>query len=545
ERFKAHLSVRPLSGPDGRIIGYVSLSSEAAALEKDLQSANATREKLEAAFRGLPVPSSVWQRSGDDFILIDYNLRSLEITEGRIVELVGVAAKDLFQARPDVLDDFERCYTEKTDVRRETSYCFQTTGKEKQVIGSYAFLPPDYVVMSIEDVTEIRQAEEALRREEARLEALLRLSRMSGASLEEIAQSALKEALKLTGSEIGFVRFLSDDESEYWFSTAAQVEGQKCTVFQPKHQATDQAGLWAEAVRKRRTLMVNDYRLSHPSKKGLPQKHFPLERLLAVPLFQGTKIVAVAAVGNKPTDYIESDARQLNLLMDGMCMYADRNRTEEILRAALREKEILLREIHHRVKNNMQVVSSLLNLQAASIKDKNVLALFQECQNRVRAMALIHEIIYQSSSLAEIDLEPYAARLGRTLINTYGAGAQGLVLTVQAPEIKLDLEYAIPCGLIINELVSNSIKYAFPQGGPGNISLTASRFSDDQLKLVIADDGVGLPPQLDWRCSGTLGLSLVVNLAEQQLRGRITLSRARGAKFTVRFKPESKMSRGR
>jgi len=183
------------------------------------------------------------------------------------------------------------------------------------------------------EIIERKRVEEVLRQEEARLEALLSLSQMSEASLTEIAAFALDQGVKLTGGGIGFLGLLSEDESIYTLHSVSKKLTQECMVAgDPVQWHVSEAGIWADAIRRRKTLFVNDYAKPHPAKKGLPEGHFPIQRLMVVPVFEGNKIVAVAGVGNKPSDYDKADERQLTLLTNGMWQYMQRKQTEETLR---------------------------------------------------------------------------------------------------------------------------------------------------------------------------------------------------------------------
>jgi PAS domain S-box-containing protein len=211
----------------------------------------------------------------------------------------------------------------------------------------------------------------------------------------------------------------------------------------------------------------------------------------------------------------------------------DRHQAQEQLKASLQEKEVLLKEVHHRVKNNLQIICSLLKLQSSSIKDEATLSLFNDSYNRVRSMALIHENLYQSSDLAKIDLANYINNLVANLSHSYSVSLSGINFQVEVEEIWLDVDTAIPCGLIINELVSNSIKYAFKNPSEGKINIIFSKVNDD-FCLIVRDNGVGLPPGLDIKKSTSLGLKLVCNLAKQ-LRGRIEINNSNGAYFEIKF----------
>jgi two-component sensor histidine kinase len=200
----------------------------------------------------------------------------------------------------------------------------------------------------------------------------------------------------------------------------------------------------------------------------------------------------------------------------------ERKRAEEKIRASLVEKEILLKEVHHRVKNNMQIVSSLLELQSDSISDERSRVCLRESQNRIRSMALIHERLYQSKNFASIDLGEYIADLSQYLFNSYATESERVSLKIDAGDFALDIGRAVPCGLIINELISNSLKHAFPDGRSGDISVRVSS-EGGWITLQVADTGVGMPAGLDTSNTDTLGLQLV-NLLAKQLRGSISFS---------------------
>ena len=216
-----------------------------------------------------------------------------------------------------------------------------------------------------------------------------------------------------------------------------------------------------------------------------------------------------------------------------------RRQAEEQIKASLLEKEVLLKEIHHRVKNNLQIISSLLNLQSGYIGDEQVSQMFKESQNRVRSMALIHEKLYQSENLARIDFAEYVRDLTNYLFRMYGASSYGIKLEINADDVSLDIDMAIPCGLIVNELVSNSLKYAFPieprqSESKGTIRIGLNSDNNGKLTLIVSDNGIGLPEGLDYRKTGSLGLQLVNTLANQ-LEGDMELDRNGGTTFKITF----------
>lgn len=214
----------------------------------------------------------------------------------------------------------------------------------------------------------------------------------------------------------------------------------------------------------------------------------------------------------------------------------EKKRLLDEIRASLKEKELLLREIHHRVRNNMQVISSLLNLQSGYIKDELYSEMFKDCQNRIKSMALIHEKLYLSKNMAKIDFNDYIKNLANGLIRSYRANLNKVVLDVEADDVFLGIDAAIPCGLIINELISNSLKHAFPGGREGKLKVIMRFLNGDNIELVVSDNGVSIPEDVDIRNTKSLGLQLVIGLVENQLDGKIELNRENGTEFRISFK---------
>lgn len=213
----------------------------------------------------------------------------------------------------------------------------------------------------------------------------------------------------------------------------------------------------------------------------------------------------------------------------------ERKEAEERLKTSLLEKEVLLREIHHRVKNNLQIISSLLNLQSRHVEDEPSLDMFQESRDRVRSMALVHEKLYRSEELARVDFCEYIQSLARHLFMSYGINSKGVDLDVDVKDVFLDINTSIPCGLIINELVSNSLKHAFAGRDRGRIRVILRPDNDDKFKMVVSDNGVGLPEDLDVTQTESLGLQLVTMLVEQ-LQGTLRIDKNQGTSFEIVFK---------
>ena len=212
----------------------------------------------------------------------------------------------------------------------------------------------------------------------------------------------------------------------------------------------------------------------------------------------------------------------------------ERRQAEEKIKASLEEKDMLLREIHHRVKNNLQVISSLLNIQANHIQEPRLREPFNESRNRVRAMALIHEKIYQSGELAYVEFGRYLQSLVTHLLNLYGR--KDISFSLEADKVHLDIDTAIPCALIVNELVTNALKHAFPDGRVGAMRIELRTVNESSVVLSIRDDGIGFPEEIDFLNTQSLGLQLVCSLVEQ-VDGTIKLARDGGTSFTITFTP--------
>jgi two-component sensor histidine kinase/CHASE2 domain-containing sensor protein len=275
---------------------------------------------------------------------------------------------------------------------------------------------------------------------------------------------------------------------------------------------------------------------------------------LAGPLF----IVGVTGLFSIIYDLVSAGAEHLRLRR----AIAERKRAEEVLQttnrelerrvaerttelsasnasltALLGEKDVLLKEIHHRVKNNLQTISSLLNLQAGNIKDAEARQLFTDTRFRVRSMALIHEKLYQSHDLARIDFADYLQALTSGLAGSFSGVAASVRISVEVEDIMLAVDSAVPCGLIVNELVTNCFKYAFAGGRSGEISVRMARAECARFQLSVADDGVGFPKGVNFRETESLGMQLVTTLTEQ-LEGEVHMTNGTGTKFEITF-PET------
>jgi PAS domain S-box-containing protein len=237
----------------------------------------------------------------------------------------------------------------------------------------------------------------------------------------------------------------------------------------------------------------------------------------------------------RTTPYAQEDG---SILWDGLFVdVTERMQAEDQIKANLKEKETLLQEIHHRVKNNMIVISSLLKLQSNSIKDERLKTALMDSQNRVQSMSAIHEVLYQSDNLSSIDMNTYLSKLTEAVAQNYTIGSK-VSLLVETENILIGAKQASPIGLIVNELITNSFKYAFPENQEGEIKISLQKM-EDQIELEYADNGIGIPEGFDLQKADSLGLKLVKLLTENQLDGSIDMENKNGTKFTIKFNIEA------
>lgn len=220
----------------------------------------------------------------------------------------------------------------------------------------------------------------------------------------------------------------------------------------------------------------------------------------------------------------------------------DKKHAESKIKESLNEKEVLLKEVHHRVKNNLQVISSILNLQSSYVSDTNTLSILRESQNRIKSMSFIHESLYQTKNFSSINFSEYITNLTKNLVHTYQVSPNKTSLRYEIEELSLNLDQAIPCGLIVNELVSNALKYAFPDDVDGELFIGLSADGND-VEIRVEDNGIGLPKDFDYENTNTLGLQLVLTLVEQ-LDGNLRLDSEDGTKYFITFTRLNEKSNG-
>jgi len=211
-----------------------------------------------------------------------------------------------------------------------------------------------------------------------------------------------------------------------------------------------------------------------------------------------------------------------------------RKQAERQLKKALKEKELLLQEIHHRVKNNLQIVSSLLSIQSRRVQDEQALHAFKESQSRIQSIALIHETLCRSEDFSKIDFAEYVRELAHHLLVSYGINSQAIQLEMDLKDVRLGVDTAVPCGLLITELISNSLTHAFPSRRKGKVQVRLHPTENNRFELTISDNGVGFPREVDFRSARSIGLQLVNKLAEQ-LQATIEIHTSDGTDFKMTF----------
>jgi PAS domain S-box-containing protein len=346
------------------------------------------------------------------------------------------------------------------------------------------------------DITARKQAEKALRRSEERF--------------RQIAES-IREVFWITEPGDNKLLYVSPAYEEVWGRPSKSLSEMSCPWLDTVHEDDRERLIEARAAVQAGGQYDLEYRIVRPDGeiRWVRDRAFPIVN-------QSGEVYRVAGVADDVTE---------------------RKQALEQITASLQEKEVLLKEIHHRVKNNMQVITSLLSLQSKTITDKHSLSVFQDSQNRVKSMALIHETLYQSKDLSRINFGEYLEKLVAHVSRSYRIRPEAVKINIDVDQVSLPIDIAVPCGLIINELAANSLKYAFPANMRGEIKITFGR-SDALYVLHVSDTGVGLPADFDPEKGKSLGMKLV-RMLTSQLSGELQFRNGKGTTFEIRF-PEEK-----
>jgi PAS domain S-box-containing protein len=454
----------------------------------DITERRRAEDRFRAHFKHFPMPTYTYQHKGDDLVLVDFNDAAYQVTGGQIPRLLGKSCRELYGDDPLIMRDFERCFRSRKTVRREFRYRFRTTGEDHELDVTYVFVPPDVVMLHADDIGDRKVAEEALRGSQESLAEAQRIAHIGNWDW-----NILTNELRWSDE---IYRIFGLEPQEFGANYEAFLE----TVHPDDRDAIE--GAVGRALRDR-----HPYSISH--------------RILR-------KDGAECVVQEQAEVIYDDEGRPLRMVGTVQDVTLS-HRAERQLMLALEEKETLLREMHHRVKNNLQVISSLLYLQSQKVTEAALTHLFEEMQQRVETMALIHENLYQSADLGRVDFRRYIEMLVSGL--TAAHSGRSVRIEVEVEDVSLMIHTAVPCGLIVNELVTNAFRHAFVNGHDGTIRIQFRR-ADDRYVLSVRDDGIGLPA--DGCPSASLGLRLVHNLAEQ-LGARLETDRERGTAFRISF----------
>jgi PAS domain S-box-containing protein len=383
------------------------------------------------------------------------------------------------------------------------------------------------------EVFERQAAEEKLAWESGVNAALagLSLALIQSASIEEISPFVLEYSKFATDSELGVVGHIDPQTGHFVSSTLTRDVREAFGVKGKGFEFKELTGLCGWVFKNRKPLLSNSPG-EDPRSSGT---HIPIRRFLSVPAMIGDTLVGQVALANSSRDYTGRDQVLLERLAALYALALQRKRDEEALIRSMEEKDILLKEIHHRVKNNLMVISSLLMLQSGKVEDEEVRGFLQESRNRVASMSMIHERLSHSTDLGSVDFAEYVRSLAVVLFRNYQVDASRVRLHVDVPDVLLDIDTVIPCGLIINELVSNALKYAFTENREGELRILLHGSGEDEYELTVKDDGVGFPEGLDFRETGSLGMQIVTSLTDQ-MDGAVELEREGGTTFRIMFK---------
>lgn len=475
----------------------------------DLRSAQQALRESEERYRNLVNYS--WQgiiiARGSPFRFLFVNSRAAEMFGYPENEMIGMSSDAILALiHPDDLEAANQRFAiimksgkslpsrEYRFIRKDRSICcIELFGCRVNYEGNPA------LQVTLLDVTDRKQAEEALRESEANFSALA--ENANDAILIAVNDRSHEYANRRAGELTGFTIQELRKTGSNRLTQPGETEKLKAVRNRSRSLTASRHQYETQLIRKDKTLV-------------------PVEVSVSKTVWHG-----------KSADLV--------LVRD----ITERKKMEERIRQDVEEKDVLLKEIHHRVKNNMQIISSLLNLQSQYVKDKKTLGMFKESQNRIRSMALIHERLYQSDNLARVNFGEYAQILAFELFKMYGVRMETIQLRIRIRNQLLDVHTAIPCGLIINELVSNALKYAFPvrkksarisRCEPLRITITARRIRATRYLLSVADNGVGLPKEFDWHKCRTLGLRIVKALAGQ-MDGELKVHQKKGTEWVVLF----------
>jgi two-component sensor histidine kinase/CheY-like chemotaxis protein len=380
------------------------------------------------------------------------------------------------------------------------------------------------------------------RNERARDSVISLFSLQDSMDLNSILQTALNNALELTESKIGYIHFVNEENDEFAFHSVVG-EYDRSTNLKDMHLPISSGGLWTKCIKEKRPVIINDYQ-GYPDKQGLADNHMALARFLSVPVFEDGICVVTLGVGNRADNYTQEDADLLTYLTENVWNIVRRKRTEDQLRVSLSEKEVLLKELYHRTKNNMQIISSMLDIKGSSMPESHFFRTqLKEVELKIQAMSLVHEQLYESENLSMIDLEKYVKDLLQHCIASYSSQMIGISMQFEGESVLVVMEIAVSLGLVLSELITNSLKHGFASDGKGKISIVYSMDDELTLHLTYHDSGKGIEKDAFYNSKEGIGLEIVKSTIHDQLKGRYALKDAPGFTLDIVIPLDSYQSR--
>ncbi len=496
---------------NGKIIGVIGVSKDISERKK----AEKQIKRSEAYYR------TIFENTGTATIIIEEDT-TVSLVNAEFEKLYGYPKEEIEGkiswkefVSPDYMEQMEKYH----NLRRidpnlaPRNYEFQLIdryGNIKDIIPTVAMIPgTKKCLISLLDVTDNKKAEKALRKSEAQLKIAMNMAKL--AQWEYDVESDI---------------FIFDDQFYALYGTTAEKEGSQMSYeeYATKFISPEDHAAVSEKINKSLRSDNPDYsgKIEHSIIRADGEKRF----------------IAVHYEGIK-----DDDGRIIKTYGTNQDI-TEIKMAENKIRESLMEKEVLLREIHHRVKNNLQIISSLLNLQSRCVEEEETVNVLKESQNRVKTMAMVHEKLYQSEDLKDINFKEYIENLVSDLFYSYGVKIGTIAPQIHVEDLRIGITTAIPCGLIINELVTNSLKYAFPTinqesangtlDHKGIVTVELKRLKD-KFELIVSDNGVGLPKEVDMKNIETLGLKMV-NILVNQLNGTLEVNQNEGTEFRIIFK---------
>jgi PAS domain S-box-containing protein len=505
EKWWGSYNFGPTRNSDGKITGAVIAVREITELKQAEELLRDSEERLQQALHISRSFAFEWNPATDEILRSESCAKILGLVDKEIIHDTG----QLFLQRihPEDREQFKQTLNNLTPASPTYSTEYRLLHGDGRIVVLQESAQATFndlgtvqrLVGVTTDITERKEAEEKLRKSEARLIATLR------STVDEIwivdPQGDIVSISDSARVNLG----LSADNRLTIENLLDQLEiFRPDGTARPKEEAILPRALRGEFIKNDQEIIRN-----------LATGHLQWREVSSAPIRDvEDRIIGAVAIARDITE---------------------RRHAEEKIKASLAEKEVLLKEIHHRVKNNLQVISSLVSLQVANLTDNKIRDELNDVSDRVRSMALVHEKLYQTGNIAQLDFADYATTMLHTLWRSYGALANKIRLNLSLAPVTLPIEIAVPCGLILNEMAVNALKHAFPNNRGGEVMVGLDRNSDSNtVSLWMRDNGIGLPPGLDWRQSRSLGLRLV-DILTKQLRGVVETGPGPGTEFRVTF----------